>query len=333
LDETRLERWSRRGITIPGYVGLSLLLGVTYPVLAVGALGVDLVRRSPGVLLRCVTFLLVYGLCETAGLLASFGVWLAGGARRRSRAFLDRNFRLQCWWADSLFRSARALFGMRLVVEGEDALPAHRFLLMPRHASIADTVLPAVLLSKRRGIRLRYVMKRELLWDPCLDVVGQRLPNAFVRRGSVDGAREIGAVARLAADLGPEEGILIYPEGTRFTPAKRERVLARLRGASDPLLAERASSLRHVLPPRLGGPLALLDARPDADVVFCAHVGLEGARTFRELFRGNLVGRTIRVAFWRVPAADVPAGREGRVAWLYANWARLDAWVGAAGAG
>mgnify|MGYP001428055236 CR=1 FL=1 len=38
----------------------------------------------------------------------------------------------------------------------------------------------------------KFIMKRELLWDPCIDVYGQRLPNVFVRRDSADPVAQIG---------------------------------------------------------------------------------------------------------------------------------------------
>ena len=34
--------------------------------------------------------------------------------------------------------------------------------------------------------------------------------------------------------------------------------------------------MRNLLPPRLTGPLALLERAPDLDVVFCGHVGFDG---------------------------------------------------------
>jgi len=44
--------------------------------------------------------------------------------------------------------------------------------------------------------------------------------------------------------------------------------------------------------------------------------------------RGALVGATIRVRFWRVPAADIPIGDDARIQWLYEHWQRIDDWVG-----
>lgn len=88
-------------------------------------------------------------------------------------------------------------------------------------------------------------------------------------------------------------------------------------------------ALRHVLPPRTSGPLALLDAAPDADVLAAAHVGLEGVTHFRNAWRGDLISRHIRVRFWRIPSASVPKDRAPRVEWLFDVWERVDAWIDA----
>ena len=166
----------------------------------------------------------------------------------------------------------------------------------------------------------------QLLWDPCLDVVGQRLPNVFVQRGAGDGASEIAAVRALAADLGVGEGVLIYPEGTRFTPAKQARARAAL-ARTDPDRAARVAGLRCVLPPRAGGPLALLDAQPGADVLFLAHVGLEGAATLGHVWRGALIERPARLGSWCERGTDVPRTPAERLAWLDAQWRRMDEWI------
>jgi 1-acyl-sn-glycerol-3-phosphate acyltransferase len=177
------------------------------------------------------------------------------------------------------------------------------------------------------------VLKRELLWDPCLDLVGQRLPNAFVRRGQGGSEREIERVRQLGRDLGPREGVLVYPEGTRYTPRRRQQVIARLAETAEPKLVERARALQHVLPPRLGGVIALLDTAPDADVVIGAHTGFESLRTLADLWSGALVGRSIEVEFWRIPSAAIPRERADRIDWIYEQWARVDAWLDARGAG
>jgi 1-acyl-sn-glycerol-3-phosphate acyltransferase len=319
------QRLARRAVTVPLYFTLCALCFTLLPALLLGAAALDIARGGPRVFTRCVLFFQWYLLCEVAGLLVAFAIFVSTREREREIA---RFFRLQCGWLRALLAGGIRCFGLRLEVDGQDVLPGGPLLVLMRHASTADVVLPNVLISRPTGIVLRYVLKRELLWDPCLDVAGHRLVNCFVRRDSADPEREIAVVKSLARGLGPRDGVLIYPEGTRFTPEKQARALARIRAGGDAERSARAGKLAHVLPPRLGGPLALLEECPDADVVFCAHTGFDGVRTMNDFLKGSLVGAAIRVTFWRVPRAAIPRDSDAREAWLYEHWQRVDDWVG-----
>jgi 1-acyl-sn-glycerol-3-phosphate acyltransferase len=194
---------------------------------------------------------------------------------------------------------------------------------------MVDTMLPAGLVARPFRIRLRYVLKRELLIDPTLDIGGNRLPNHFVDRASGDSAGELRAIRELARDLDEDEGVLIYPEGTRFSEEKRRIYTERL--AREPgIVGQLSARLRRVLPPRPGGTLAILDATT-ADVVILAHHGLEGLATVRDIWKGGLVGSQIRVRLWRIPRQSIPTGRSERVEWLFSVWAAVDEWVVAQG--
>jgi len=331
MIEATATRLGRRLLTIPLYLLMAVaLLGALPLVLPLAVLG-DLVLRRRFALARCLLFFVVYLVCEGVGIAAAGALWLVALVRgdAGSAADLARHYALQRRWAKALLAAGAHLFGFRLELRLEDGPGTAPVIVFMRHASVADTVLPAAILSDRFGLRLRYVLKRELLLDPCLDLVGNRLPNCFVRRGSGEAAREVAAVVALLDGLGPRDGVLIYPEGTRFTPEKRARLLARLEASGDVAALERARAFSRVLPPRPGGPLALLDANPGADVLFVAHAGFEAASTFWELLGGALVGRTVRVETWRVPFADLPRDAAGRQAWLQAQWLRMDAWVAA----
>jgi 1-acyl-sn-glycerol-3-phosphate acyltransferase len=273
--------------------------------------------------LRTLLFMLVYLGCELLGIALAFGVWLSS----RGDTFLARNFRLQCWWATTLRRAAFAIFSMRLEVTGREHTTPGPLLMFVRHCSVADTMLPVMLVSAPHRIVLRWVMKQELLWDPCLDIVGNRLRNCFVSRTHEHQREDVAAVASLMDDLGPEDGAVIYPEGTRFSERKRQRLLDRAADRGDDALVATITSLRHVLPPRLGGALALLDNNPGADALFCAHTGLEGTATFWDLLAGGVVGRAVRISLWRVPHADIPGTSSARAVWLHEHWARIDAFV------
>ncbi|MFN0093665.1 MAG: hypothetical protein ACKVVT_02670 [Dehalococcoidia bacterium] len=325
--EPALQRIARRAITLPGFVIVWLgYLVVAIPLLVLAVLA-DLVAHRQFVITRSVLMAGVYLTAEVFAIVASVALWLRRPAMLPD-TYARANFDLQCRWARWLFQSGRFLFGLRVEVSGEDALRPGPIIAFTRHVCVVDNLLPAVFLSDRHRIRLRWVLNRSLLRDAALDLVGNRLPNAFVRGGLDAGEREVMMVADLARDLGPDEGVLIFPEGALFNPGRRGRVLARLRETGDPALAARAERLQHVLPPRLGGALALLEAAPAAGAVFCAHSGLERATGYREIFNGGLVHQTLRIHFWRVPAADIPADRDARVGWLFDQWEAVDRFVG-----
>jgi len=323
-----LERWGRRLITIPLYFLLCLTVIATLPLLFAIAAVIDVVRNRPLVTVRCCAFFAWYLLCEVLGVCVSFAAWVATGGGAAHERFLAWNFALECWWARALLRGAQWIFGMRVEVEEPPDLGRGPIILFIRHASVGDTLLPAVFVSDRYGIVLRYVLKRELLWDPCLDIVGNRLRNCFVRRGSGESTRDIALIQELMDDLGPKDGVLIYPEGTRFTPAKRQRILERLAQKGNADLLSKAAALQHLLPPRLGGTLALLERNTGADAVFCAHIGFDGAGSFRDLLNGSLVNRLVRVYFWRVPYAEIPRAAAAQADWIFEQWARIDTWIG-----
>ena len=207
-------------------------------------------------------------------------------------------------WAGSIIGATRLLLGLSVHVEGDDVVEPGPVIVMVRHASILDNLLPSVFVARPHKIRLRYLLKRELLSDPGLDIGGKRLPNYFVRRGT--GAEiERENVRRLAEGMGADEGMLIFPEGTRFTEERRAREVAKIT-ERDPALAARAEQIHHLLPPKVGGVLAILDGAPDADVLVVGHTGFDGLRRMSEIWDGVLVGREIRVRIRRIPRADVP---------------------------
>lgn len=318
--------WGRRALAWPLFAALATVVCGALPAwLALAfladALGAG-VRRRP--ITRTVAMVAVYLACEVAGVLAA-GIIFLGTLLASDRAKLRANAELQRAWSGALFRALRALFSMSLDVEGAELAAPGPMVLFVRHSSTADTLLAAAVIANPHAIVLRYMLKRELLWDPCLDLVGRRLPNVFVDRSSGAGGEQLEAIASLARDLDRGAGVLIYPEGTRFTEPKRAAAVARLEAEGHEELAAIARDFTHVLPPRLGGPLRVLEAARGVDVVFLDQCGFEGARSFASLVRGALVGSAIRVRLRRVEASRVPRERLDR--WLFEQWRETNAWV------
>jgi len=317
----------RRWKTVPALFVGAFVLTVALPIwLPVTAL-VDMVRGR----FRCpVTRLLFFGVLwswlEICGVVASAIFWLTG-QRRNERV----HYALQRWWAARLMTALRWSTGLALEVENVEALRPGPVMLFTRHASLADSLVSAYVTTSLAGLDPRYVLKKELLMVPCLDIVGNRLPNHFLDREAADSAPELKALEDLVAPLGDRGVGVIFPEGTRANPDKRTRSLERI-AASFPRRAERLSGLRHLLPPRTAGAAALLRGHPTADVVLAWHVGFEGLDTFGGILRGlSRPVQPIHLSLKRVPRSQVPPSTsddmEGFVQWLDDEWLRMDAEV------
>lgn len=318
----------RRLVTIPRNLAMLVGLTILLPVLAMAALILDVSRaiiwRRPFLAVRLVIFAWVFLAVEAWVLARLLGGWITAGFGRNRKRLIESTWPMQSWWARTLFGAVQRIFAMKLEVEGlTDAKPGP-VIVMFRHASIVDNLLPLVLLHDRLGMKMRWIIKKELLAIPELDVAGNRLPNYFVDRESSNPRKELRQISQLATGLGVDEGVLIYPEGTRFTAERRRRSLERL-ALSNPELAKRAERLRHVLPPRVGGTLGLL--KSGHDVVVGAHRGLGGFAKISDMWSGDIIGTTIRVQLRRVAATDIPTSRGQRVEWLYDQWQWIDDWI------
>jgi 1-acyl-sn-glycerol-3-phosphate acyltransferase len=300
------------------------MITILFPILLVIALSVDLIRfatsHARAILSRALVFVWAYLLGEVWAVVALGVVGLVG--RRRA---VDATYRLQRCWAGWNVMFLRLAFDVRFAVEGAGDIAPAPILVLARHASLIDSLLPAYLITHGEGIRLRYVLKKELLLDPALDIAGSRLPNYFVSREARDGEAELAAIRQLGETMTASEGVVIFPEGTRFSVEKLERQKDRFRNR-DSATAGIVASYRHVLPPRPGGTLALLEST-ECDVVALAHHGLQGFSRITDVWSGTLVGSTISVGLWRIPRTQIPLDRHDRGEWLYEVWSDVDEWI------
>ncbi len=313
----------RRAISVPAVFLILIAVSAAAPV-AVPALTVaDLVQRRRLARTRAYLMLWLFAFCDCVGISRAAVISLRYA--RQKDASTRANFELEKWWGLTLFKGAVRIFGIRVTVENAELAEGGPVLVFPRHVSPVDNLLPLYLVSGPHDILLRWVINRWLQRDPCIDIVGHRLPNLFVSTARKRGG-ESSDVAKLGEGLGPGDGVLIFPEGALYTRERREHVLQVLE-AQDPVLHARALRIQHMLPPRLGGVLGLLDSAEGADVLFVGHYGLEGARKYTSIAWGALVHTELRIKLWRVPAADIPTTPEARTDWLFEWWETMDRWV------
>ncbi len=329
----RLPRVIRRTRGIVIEIIAFIVVTLLFPVLLIIAAIVDLLlwltRRKPWTGIRLVAMLWWFLFGEMQALAGILGIWVltggpAGQGSLRRRRWL---YGLRIHWAGSHLGGVRVLFGLHFELEGLEEVARGPFVMMMRHASIVDNLLPDAIVGHAHGLGMRFVIKRELQVLPTIDIAGRWVPTLYVRRASEDPESEIAAMRTLVHGLGEGEGVLIYPEGTRPTPKKIARA-QEIIAERQPEIAPLAAGLKHLLPPRLGGPLALLDEAAGTDVVICGHTGFDGLVGIGDIWNGKLVGRTIRIRFWRFPGDQIPLDEKSRIIWLYERWQILDDWVG-----
>jgi 1-acyl-sn-glycerol-3-phosphate acyltransferase len=314
----------RRLISISGLILGAVVLTVLLPAWLPLVIIIDASRlkwRFP------LARLLLFGVCwawlETVGVICSALLWIVGQSKN-----VPRHYALQRWWADRLLRALKATCGFSVEVENIDSLKPGPVILLARHASLADSLVSAYVVTTLAHMNPRFVLKRELLADPCLDVVGQRLPNHFLDRQATDSAPELEALQSLVTDIDASTVGIIFPEGTRANNKKRTRALEKI-ATNDPDRADRLSDMRHLLPPRPAGAAAMLRGCISADVVVAWHVGFEGLDTFGGILKAissdmpPIRFHLRRVSRDEIPDASISNG-EGFTRWLDDEWMRMD---------
>ncbi len=318
----------RRVLLGPGVVLFTAFLVITLPGWLLVAAALSPLLPGKWRALRVLWVATVALVLESVVLVALLGLWIGAGfgLALRTPYFQYLHYQLVGWYLRVLYRVASRVLGLQVVAEGPppDDYRDRPLVVACRHAGPGDSFLLVHALVNWYDREPRIVLHERLQWDPAIDVVLNRLPNRFVRGG---GGRLERRITELATALDHDDAFVIFPEGGNFTERRRLAGIERLRARGLEEMARRSEQMRHVLPPRPGGFTAALAAAPEADVVWVAHAGLDHLFTMADVWRELPLDTTVRMRFWRVPAAEVPRDRDEQVAWLWDWWTRIDAWV------
>lgn len=320
----------RRLVLAPLVVLVCLGLAAAAPLLLAGALVADAVRRRAGLgSTRLIAFGLVYLATEAVMIVALFGLWLASGFGLlvRTQAIRSAHYAVMRGWLRCVSAAAIWLLGLRIEVVDPPPPRPGPLLVFGRHAGVGNSLMLVRTLMLRFGRRPRLVMLGFLQWDPVIDIVAHRLPSLFIEHDPERSEGFVRAIAELAAGMGDHDAFVLYPEGHDFSEPLRLRAIAHLHRKGHHEAAEHAETMDRVLPPRHKGPLAAVLAAPEADVVFVTHTALEELGSLKHLHHRLPLSRPIKGRYWRVPAAEVPHERDALIAWLFAWWKTIDAWI------
>ena len=265
-------------------------------------------------------------------------LWITSGfgGRLHTESYQSRHYAIMEWYLGRLYGAAVSTMGLRIEVHEPDltageqaARLARPVIVLSRHAGPGDSLLLVHHLLTVYHRRPRIVMKATLQLDPGLDVVTNRVPNVFISPQRAGEKFYTEQIRRLAAGLGHDGALVIFPEGGNWTPGRWRRSIRRLERQGRTDLAARARDMPHLLPPRSGrghgGPRRLPRRRCDLR----GHAGLDQLASVADVWRSLPMDHVVEARWWRVPAEAVPrtADHEAQVRWLYDWWARIDAWI------
>jgi 1-acyl-sn-glycerol-3-phosphate acyltransferase len=247
---------------------------------------------------------------------------------RLRRAAPEAHYELLHRLLGRLYHSARRDFGLRIAPPSPAApLPPGPMILAARHAGPGDSFLLVYGLLAVARRYPRVVLSGLLTLDPFIDVLLRRTPNCFVGLEPDERLLTPERIAAIAGTLGPRETLVIFPEGRKFTTARRTRLIARLRARRNTLLPT-ARKLEHVLPPHSSGLFAAIDAAPSGtQVAFLAHTGLDWIESAHDAWAAVPLTTQVTTTWWTVPVEAVPADPAEREEWLRAQWLRMDGWI------
>jgi len=195
-----------------------------------------------------------------------------------------------------------------------------QYLLLCNHRSWTDIMVLLQLFGPRMPFP-RFIAKREMLWVPLIGLAIWMLDFPLVRRsakraGVERSERDREEVARGCRRLGSGPfTLVIFPEGTRFTPGKRQH---------------QQSPYRHLLMPRSGGlGVALEHLGQRLDEVVNVTIGYDAPQLS---YWDYLCGRSgrVRVQIERFPVPQRLLGLEGEVGrqvlqeWLRGVWSEKE---------
>ncbi|HRN60149.1 MAG TPA: acyltransferase [Chiayiivirga sp.] len=216
----------------------------------------------------------------------------------------------------------------RFDVSGLDGLQADgHYLVLANHQSWVDIVVLQKVLNRRIPL-MRFFLKRQLFWVPLLGLAWWALDFPFmgrhtraqIARNPELGRRDMAATQRACAKFRDMPvSVMNFVEGTRFTPDKH---------------AGQASPYRHLLKPKAGGVVYVLEAMGGAlhaivDVTI-AYPG--GIPTLVDLMAGRVPAVHVSVRQRPLPMEILDSGegddraRRARFQqWLNGLWQEKDA--------
>jgi 1-acyl-sn-glycerol-3-phosphate acyltransferase len=234
------------------------------------------------------------------------------------RAFRRINRELaDLWWGQCVTLS-RAVNGAHLVLTGDSIPPRENAIVVANHQQMPDiTFLMIFARSKGRLGDLKWFVKDQLKYVPGIGWGMVFLDCPFVKR---DWASDASSIERTFSKFLRERiplWLIIFAEGTRFSPEKLER-------SRDFALKNGLRPTKHVLQPRTKGFVASVQGlREHVDAVYDITIGYkQGVPTLWQYIKG--LSTVSHLHLHRVPMAKMPQTDDELTRWLLDRYQEKD---------
>ena len=218
-------------------------------------------------------------------------------------------------WIRWVYRSAVQIDSIwmlrvvRIQLEVKGEIPSHPSpIVIVNHQSWFDIPIVQEIISAR-GPRLTFLVKRSLVWVPVIGWICMLLGFPRLRRTGLleDRALDLNAVSQAAKQgVAARHALLIFAEGTRFTPKKR---------------SDQDSPFDHLLRPRVGGFAAACQIFPEGTPIIDLSIYYDGSSHFWRCLGGATKVIRVNVSTHSVDqmiSAD---------AFLNERWQAKDVWL------
>ena len=214
------------------------------------------------------------------------------------------------WWG-SIVIIMRDIYRMDIVFSGDKTLAASKAILIANHQSMVD--IPALLclgLAKKTLGGFKWCVKDAMRYVPGVGwgMVLLRMP-FLSRNWNRDRKRMQRVFSALLEDKMPY-WLLLFVEGTRFSPKKLNRSQNYSRESRRPIL-------RHLLGPRVKGFVASFQTlEPSIDAVYDVTIGFSRKQpNLVDLFYGRV--RAIHLHVRRFSPSDLPLEEQSLSDWIW----------------
>jgi 1-acyl-sn-glycerol-3-phosphate acyltransferase len=226
-------------------------------------------------------------------------------------------FAADTWWGWCV-SLAHLLYGVRVVVSGDNVQPRENVIVIANHQQMTDITF-AMFLARAKGRLgdMKWFVKDIIKWVPGVGWGMFFLDCLFVKRRWADDERSIRATFSAFIREKIPVWLISFVEGTRLTERKlaQSQEYARSQGLPLP---------HHTLVPRLKGFVASVQGlREHVDAVYDVTIGyVGGVPNLWQYIRGE--ARLAHLHVRRFPIASLPQAEAELGQWLMARWQEKD---------